>query len=144
MRCAGGIAGLITPWNLPLYLLSFKVAPAIAAGCCVVVKPSEITSVTAWMLCEAFQQAGNYIKLRSLVVVIKENDMLESNFSSNFSPVSVYDYETIYTLRSLEIEILNISRIILYTSVHHIFAILRAIVCNRASRSHQKLRSKHH
>lgn len=53
-----GVAGLITPWNLPLYLLSFKVAPAIAAGCCVVVKPSEVTSVTAWMLCDVFNQAG--------------------------------------------------------------------------------------
>jgi len=58
VRCAAGIAGLITPWNLPLYLLSFKVAPAIGAGCCVVVKPSEMTSVTAWMLCQVFQEAG--------------------------------------------------------------------------------------
>lgn len=53
-----GVAGLITPWNLPLYLLTFKLAPAIAAGCCVVAKPSEITSVTAWKLCSLLNEAG--------------------------------------------------------------------------------------
>ncbi|GAB6018663.1 Aldehyde dehydrogenase 8 member A1 [Chamberlinius hualienensis] len=47
-----GVAGLISPWNLPLYLLTFKIAPAIAAGNTVVCKPSEITSVTAWKLCQ--------------------------------------------------------------------------------------------
>ncbi|XP_055997968.1 2-aminomuconic semialdehyde dehydrogenase-like [Ostrea edulis] len=53
-----GVSGLISPWNLPLYLLSFKIAPAIASGNTVVAKPSEMTSVTAWKLCEIFQEAG--------------------------------------------------------------------------------------
>ncbi|XP_069107122.1 2-aminomuconic semialdehyde dehydrogenase-like [Argopecten irradians] len=53
-----GVAGLISPWNLPLYLLSFKIAPAIAAGNTVVAKPSEMTSVSAWKLCEVFNEAG--------------------------------------------------------------------------------------
>lgn len=52
------VAGLVSPWNLPLYLLSFKVAPAIACGNTVVAKPSEMTSVTAWKLCEIFKEAG--------------------------------------------------------------------------------------
>lgn len=56
-----GVAGLISPWNLPLYLLSFKVAPAIAAGNTVVAKPSEMTSVTAWMLAKVFREAGNTV-----------------------------------------------------------------------------------
>lgn len=47
-----GVAALIAPWNLPLYLLTFKIAPALMAGCTVVCKPSEMTSVTAWMLCK--------------------------------------------------------------------------------------------
>lgn len=51
-------AGLISPWNLPLYLLTWKIAPAIAAGNTVVAKPSEMTSVTAWMLCKLMEQAG--------------------------------------------------------------------------------------
>ncbi|KAJ9455524.1 2-aminomuconic 6-semialdehyde dehydrogenase [Diplonema papillatum] len=47
-----GIAGLITPWNLPLYLLTWKVAPALAAGNCIVAKPSEMTPFTATALAE--------------------------------------------------------------------------------------------
>jgi acyl-CoA reductase-like NAD-dependent aldehyde dehydrogenase len=54
-----GITGLISPWNLPLYLLSFKVAPALAAGNTVIAKPSEFTSVTAWLLAHAMIDAGN-------------------------------------------------------------------------------------
>ena len=45
-----GIVGCISPWNLPLYLFTWKIAPAIAAGNCVVAKPSEITPMTAYML----------------------------------------------------------------------------------------------
>lgn len=53
-----GVAGLISPWNLPLYLLTWKIAPALAYGNTVVCKPSEFTSHTAAMLCEVFAQAG--------------------------------------------------------------------------------------
>ena len=53
-----GVAGLISPWNLPLYLLSFKIAPALMSGNTVVCKPSEITSYTAWMLCQVFHDIG--------------------------------------------------------------------------------------
>ena len=53
-----GVAGLISPWNLPLYLLTFKIAPAIMTGNTVVCKPSEMTSVTAWMLCGLMREAG--------------------------------------------------------------------------------------
>ncbi len=53
-----GVAGLISPWNLPLYLLTWKIAPALAAGNTVVCKPSEFTSMTAALLCEVFQEAG--------------------------------------------------------------------------------------
>ena len=57
-----GVAGLISPWNLPLYLLTFKIAPAIAAGNTVVAKPSEMTSVTAWMMAKIFKECGNVIQ----------------------------------------------------------------------------------
>jgi len=57
-RSAVGVAVLVSPWNLPLYLLTFKMAPALAAGNTVVCKPSEMTSVTAWMLCDLTRQAG--------------------------------------------------------------------------------------
>ena len=53
-----GVAGLISPWNLPLYLLSWKIAPAIAMGNTCVCKPSEMTSMTAYMLGEVLVAAG--------------------------------------------------------------------------------------
>ena len=45
-----GVVGCISPWNLPLYLFTWKIAPALAAGNCVIGKPSEVTPLTAWML----------------------------------------------------------------------------------------------
>lgn len=53
-----GVAGLISPWNLPLYLLTWKIAPAIVTGNTVVCKPSEITSLTAHLLTEVLQSVG--------------------------------------------------------------------------------------
>ena len=53
-----GVVACISPWNLPLYLFTWKIAPALAAGCCVVGKPSEVTPVTAWMLGEAARDIG--------------------------------------------------------------------------------------
>ena len=53
-----GVVGMITPWNLPLLLLTWKVAPALACGNAVVVKPSEETPATATLLAEAMQEAG--------------------------------------------------------------------------------------
>ncbi|MSP57512.1 MAG: aldehyde dehydrogenase [Flavobacteriaceae bacterium] len=50
LRSPIGVVGCISPWNLPLYLFTWKVAPALAAGNCVVAKPSEFTPVTASML----------------------------------------------------------------------------------------------
>ncbi|NXF90679.1 AL8A1 dehydrogenase, partial [Eubucco bourcierii] len=58
LRTPVGVAGLISPWNLPLYLLTWKIAPAIACGNTVVAKPSEMTSVTAWMMCKLLEKAG--------------------------------------------------------------------------------------
>ena len=52
-----GVVGVITPWNLPLLLLTWKVAPALACGNTVVVKPSEETPATATLLAEAMQDA---------------------------------------------------------------------------------------
>ncbi len=58
LRQPRGIAGLISPWNLPLYLLSWKIAPAIAVGNTAVAKPSELTPMTAFLLCEICREAG--------------------------------------------------------------------------------------
>lgn len=53
-----GVVACISPWNLPLYLFTWKVAPALAAGNCVVAKPSELTPVTAYLLCTWVKEAG--------------------------------------------------------------------------------------
>ena len=53
-----GVVGCISPWNLPLYLFTWKIAPAIATGNCVVAKPSEITPMTAYLLSEILNEAG--------------------------------------------------------------------------------------
>lgn len=53
-----GVVGCISPWNLPLYLFTWKIAPAIAAGNCVVAKPSEVTPYTAYLLCKVMDEVG--------------------------------------------------------------------------------------
>ncbi len=58
LRKAIGVTACISPWNLPLYLFSWKIAPAIAAGNCVVAKPSEITPMTAYLLSKVCIEVG--------------------------------------------------------------------------------------
>lgn len=53
-----GVVACISPWNLPLYLFTWKIAPALAAGCTVVAKPSEVTPMTAFMLSEVCAEIG--------------------------------------------------------------------------------------
>src|SRR3954451_21747551 len=58
LRQPRGIAGLISAWNLSLYLLSWKIAPAIAVGNTAIAKPSELTPMTGYLLCEICVEAG--------------------------------------------------------------------------------------
>jgi len=53
-----GVVGCISPWNLPLYLFTWKIAPALAAGNCVIAKPSEMTPMTAYLLSIICKEAG--------------------------------------------------------------------------------------
>lgn len=53
-----GVCALITPWNWPLYQITAKVAPAIAAGCCVVLKPSELSPYSAQLFAQVMHDAG--------------------------------------------------------------------------------------
>jgi len=53
-----GVAGCISPWNLPLYLFTWKIAPALATGNCVVAKPSEVTPMTAYLLSKICKEVG--------------------------------------------------------------------------------------
>lgn len=58
VRSPIGVVGCISPWNLPLYLFTWKIAPALAAGCAVVAKPSELTPMTAFLFSELCIEAG--------------------------------------------------------------------------------------
>lgn len=58
LRRPRGVAGLISPWNLPLYLLTWKIAPALATGNTCVCKPSEVTPASAHALCELAADVG--------------------------------------------------------------------------------------
>ncbi|MEI7560626.1 MAG: aldehyde dehydrogenase family protein [Actinomycetes bacterium] len=58
LREAVGVVGAITPWNYPLHQVAAKVAPALTAGCTVVLKPSEVTPLTAFLLAEVFDSVG--------------------------------------------------------------------------------------
>jgi aminomuconate-semialdehyde/2-hydroxymuconate-6-semialdehyde dehydrogenase len=53
-----GVVGCISPWNLPLYLFTWKIAPALAAGNCVIAKPSEVTPMTGYLLSIICKEAG--------------------------------------------------------------------------------------
>lgn len=58
MRQPLGVVACISPWNLPLYLFTWKIAPALAAGNCVIAKPSEVTPLTSFLLSEICHEAG--------------------------------------------------------------------------------------
>src|SRR6202035_1242039 len=53
-----GVVGAITPWNYPLHQIAAKVAPALAAGCTVVLKPSEVAPLNAFILAEIIDEVG--------------------------------------------------------------------------------------
>ena len=57
-REALGVIGLITPWNFPIAIPAWKIAPALAYGCCVVFKPAELVPGSAWALAEILSRAG--------------------------------------------------------------------------------------
>lgn len=57
-RSPAGVFALISPWNMPLYLLTWKIAPCLAFGCTAVAKPSEVTSISAFLLASVFEKAG--------------------------------------------------------------------------------------
>lgn len=63
-----GVVGCITPWNYPLHQISLKVAPALAAGCTVVLKPSEVAPLDAYILAEVIDEIGLPAGVFNLVV----------------------------------------------------------------------------
>jgi len=67
LRTPIGIVGCISPWNLPLYLFTWKIAPALVAGNCVIAKPSEVTPYTAYLLSKLCNEAGLPVGVLNIV-----------------------------------------------------------------------------
>src|SRR6185436_10686796 len=63
-----GIVGMITPWNFPLAIPDWKIAPALAYGNCVVFKPAELVPASPWMLADIVQRAGLPVGVLNLVM----------------------------------------------------------------------------
>jgi acyl-CoA reductase-like NAD-dependent aldehyde dehydrogenase len=68
VREAVGVVGCITPWNFPLHQIAAKVAPALAAGCTIVLKPTEIAPLNAYILTEIIHEAGVPAGVFNLVI----------------------------------------------------------------------------
>ena len=69
-----GVCGFITPWNWPINQIACKVAPAIAAGCTMVLKPSEIAPIDAMILTEIIPEEELVIYLRSVLMKLQDSD----------------------------------------------------------------------
>ena len=76
-----GVVGCITPWNYPLHQIALKVAPALAAGCTVVIKPSEVAPLTAYILAEVAHDIG--LPAGVLNLVLGTGDVVGEAMSSN-------------------------------------------------------------
>ena len=63
-----GVCAAITPWNFPLSMITRKIAPALAAGCTVVLKPADVTPLSAIMVFECFHEAGLPAGVANLVI----------------------------------------------------------------------------
>ena len=87
-----GVAGLISPWNLPLYLLTWKIAPAIAFGNTCVAKPSEITSLTAYELCKIMKQVENEILVKNFYLIWYFIKLLWNNIKMKLIILKHYIY----------------------------------------------------
>lgn len=87
-----GIVGCISPWNLPLYLFTWKIAPALAAGNCVIAKPSEVTPVTSYLLGKICNEVGLPPGVLNIVhgtgpkcgeAIVKHNDVKAISFTGS-------------------------------------------------------------
>ena len=88
LRVPVGVCAIITPWNFPLSIPVWKIAPALAAGCTVVHKPAEWSPLTATLLAEIMTEAGVPAGVVNLVNGIGEPVMVKRTFSPSSSQVT--------------------------------------------------------
>jgi aminomuconate-semialdehyde/2-hydroxymuconate-6-semialdehyde dehydrogenase len=109
-----GVVGCISPWNLPLYLFTWKIAPALAAGNCVVAKPSEITPMTAFLLSELCIEAGMPAGVLNIVhglgtsagaAIVQNNDIKAVSFTGGTATGEWIARETAPKFKKLSLEL---------------------------------------
>lgn len=109
-----GVVGCISPWNLPLYLFTWKIAPAIASGCCVVAKPSEVTPMTAYLLSKLCIEAGLPAGVLNIVhglgtktgsAIVKHKEIKAISFTGGTSTGEWIAKETAPMFKKLSLEL---------------------------------------
>ena len=124
-RTPVGVAGLICPWNLPAYLLTFKIAPALAAGCTVICKPSEMTSLTAYMLAQVMNEAGT-------VHVGSFSGRMKSNLLNSEISLPMYRLDALVVIRvKLKTSVKNLLLYIILCILHSWLIAIFALVSIR-------------
>jgi aminomuconate-semialdehyde/2-hydroxymuconate-6-semialdehyde dehydrogenase len=108
-----GVVGCISPWNLPLYLFTWKVAPALAAGCTVVAKPSEVTPMTAYLFAKICQEAGLPPGVLNIVhglgqnvgaAISKDPDIKAISFTGSTATGKMIALDAALTMKRLHLE----------------------------------------
>jgi aminomuconate-semialdehyde/2-hydroxymuconate-6-semialdehyde dehydrogenase len=114
LRQPVGVVGCISPWNLPLYLFTWKIAPAIASGCCVVAKPSEVTPMTAYLLSKLCIEAGLPAGVLNIVhglgtktgsAIVKHKEIKAISFTGGTSTGEWIAKETAPMFKKLSLEL---------------------------------------
>ncbi len=109
-----GVVGCISPWNLPLYLFTWKIAPALAAGCCVVAKPSEVTPMTAFTLSKICIEAGlpkgvlnivHGLGTKTGAAIVKHKEIKAISFTGGTSTGEWIAKETASMFKKLSLEL---------------------------------------
>lgn len=109
-----GVVGCISPWNLPLYLFTWKIVPAIASGCCVVAKPSEVTPMTAYLLSKLCIEAGLPAGVLNIVhglgtktgsAIVKHKEIKAISFTGGTSTGAWIATETAPMFKKLSLEL---------------------------------------
>jgi aminomuconate-semialdehyde/2-hydroxymuconate-6-semialdehyde dehydrogenase len=109
-----GVVGCISPWNLPLYLFTWKIAPALASGCCVVAKPSEVTPMTAYLLSKLCMEAGlpkgvlnivHGLGTKTGAAIVKHKEIKAISFTGGTSTGEWIAKETARMFKKLSLEL---------------------------------------
>lgn len=132
-----GVAAAITPWNAPLFLIACKVAPALAAGCTVVLKPSEVTSLSAHLFAEVMRDAGTPAGVFNMITgtgattgdaLVRHPDVAVVSFTGSGVAGEAISVAAAPTVKNVALELGGKSASIVFADADFETAISRSIV----------------